>query len=84
MENKDKDIGFICDLYSNNSEIINTTNENRISTLEDSITTSLINNRNIKTNICYEEKNTLCNFCAILLCLAAVIILIYIIVIYNC
>jgi len=52
---RDKDIGLICDLYSNKdeaqiinkNEIINT-NDNKISDIENSITASLLNNNTNK------------------------------------
>jgi len=56
---KDKDIGLICDLYSNKeetqivnkNEIINS-NDNKISDIENSITASLLNNNNTSLLIC--------------------------------
>ena len=75
---REKDIGPICDFYSNKNENIN---DSKINDIENSIHASLINH-NKETNICFEKKYNLCNFCAILLFLVSILVLICMIYLY--
>ena len=78
-----KDIGPICNFYSNNNEIYNSENKNnsRIDDIEKSINASLLDN-NKETNICYERKYNLYNFCVVVTGLGVLLILIYVVFIY--
>ena len=80
---REKDIGPICNFYSNNNEIYNSEdkNNNRIDDIENSIHESLISH-NKESNLCYQKKYNLCNFCIVVTVLGVLLILIYVVLMY--
>ena len=78
----DKDIGPICDFYLNKNENINNNiNDTKINDIESSIHASLLNDKK-ETNICFEKKYSLYNFCAILLFLVTISLLVGMVYLY--
>jgi len=87
MEHKEKDIGPICNFYSNKNNInsnneLNYNNENKISDLENSIRSSLINhNNNHILNICYDKSFIIyCKLVSIFFCVGLIVIGVYYII----
>jgi hypothetical protein len=81
---KDKDIGLICDLYSNKDEtqlinknqIVNS-NDNKISDIENSITASLLNNNNTSLLICDNRIIVCCKLTTVILFLGLLVFGVY-------
>jgi len=85
----DKDIGLICDLYSNKDEtqLINkkqkvNSNDNKISDIENSITSSLLNNNNNKecSNICDNRIIVCFKFTIVILFLGLLVFGVYFVI----
>ena len=86
---KDKDIGLICDLYSNkdetqlinNKQIVNS-NDSKISDIENSITSSLLNNNNNKecSNICDNRIIVCFKFTTLILFLGLLVFGVYFVI----
>jgi hypothetical protein len=79
---RESDIGPICDFYLNKNENINNNiNDTKINDIESSIHASLLNDKK-ETNICFEKKYSLYNFCAILLFLVTISLLVGMVYLY--
>jgi hypothetical protein len=79
---REKDIGPICDFYLNkNEKITNNINDTKINDIENSIHASLLNHKT-ETNTCFDKKYSLYNFCAIILFLASISVLICMVYLY--
>jgi hypothetical protein len=82
LMDRESDIGPICDFYLNKNENINNNiNDTKINDIESSIHASLLNDKK-ETNICFEKKYSLYNFCAILLFLVTISLLVGMVYLY--